>query len=60
MTSSTHDVTKEASCTVTAPPHCRERDWFIMALTHILCAASRDTGAAGVARKGGAGGGTVG
>ena len=31
-----------------------------MALTHILCAASRDSGAAGVARKEGAGGGTVG
>ena len=42
--SSTHDVTKEDSCKVTAPPHCRDRDWFIMALTHVLCAVSCDTG----------------
>ena len=42
--SSTHDVTKKASRKVTAPAHCRDRDWFIMAVTQVLCAESRDTG----------------
>ena len=52
--SSTHDVTKEESCKVTAPAHCRDRDWFIMAVTHVLCAVSRDTGS-DVARTAGVG-----